>query len=203
LCEQLQLPVLGFLDERPEMKHAVIDDYPVLGDLGDIERWKNDVQLVIAGVGSPVLKRKFADKTAKAGFQPAPSLIHPGVRVSRRNSLGIGCIVCEGSVMTVNIHIGNFVIVNRNVTIGHDVHVQHFATVSPGVNISGNVTVGEGAYLGTGASIREKIDIGAWSVIGGGAFVKTDVPARTLYAGVPAVNKKHLFTIPELQDTDS
>ncbi len=193
LCEQLELPVFGFLDERPGMKDAIVDDHPVLGDLHDIEPLKNEVQIVVAGVGNPALKKRFAEKTLKAGFQPAPPLIHPAVRVSKRNSLGIGCILCEGSVLTVNIHVGRFAIVNRNTTIGHDVLLHDYVTVSPGVNISGNVTVGEGTFIGTGASIREKIDIGAWSVIGGGAFVKGNVPDRTLYAGVPAKFKKHLI----------
>jgi sugar O-acyltransferase (sialic acid O-acetyltransferase NeuD family) len=193
LSEQLELPVLGFLDERPGMKYTIVDDHPVLGDLHDIERMKNEVQIVVAGVGSPALKKRFAEKTAKAGFQPAQPLIHPTVRVSKRNSLGIGCILCEGSVLTVNIHVGRFAFVNRSTTIGHDVLLDDYVTVSPGVNISGNVTVGEGAFIGTGASIREKIVIGAWSVIGGGAFVKGNVPESTLYAGVPATFNKHLI----------
>ncbi len=193
LCEQLEIPVLGFLDERPEMKDAVVDDHPVLGDLHDIEPLKNEVQIVVAGVGSPALKKRFAKKTAEAGFQPAPALIHPAVRVSKRNRLGIGSIIFEGSTLSVNIQVGSFVIVHRNTTIGHDVLLNDYVTVSPGVNISGNVTAGKGAFIGTGASIREKIDIGAWSVIGGGAFVKDDVPDATLYAGVPATFKKHLI----------
>ncbi|QYR19858.1 acetyltransferase [Paenibacillus sp. sptzw28] len=192
LCEQLQLTVLGFLDESPEMKGKVVDDLPVLGDVHDIAHLKNSVQLVVPGVGSPALKKRFAGKTIEAGFEPAPALIHPSVRISRRTRIGYGSIICEGSVLTVNIDIGSFVIVNRCATIGHDSCMGDYATVSPGANISGNVTAGEGVFIGTGASIREKIGIGAWSVIGGGAFVKDDVPEAALYAGVPAVMKKRL-----------
>ncbi|MBI2252749.1 MAG: acetyltransferase [Armatimonadetes bacterium] len=192
LCEQLGIKVIGFLDERPEMKEKIIDDVPVLGDINDIINLKEEIEIVCAGVGDPVLKKYFVNKIIKAGFKLSGPLVHPNINISKRNTLEIGCIICEGSILTINIHIGNFVIINRNTNISHDVIIEDFATVAPGVNISGNVTIKEGAYIGTGASIREKIKIGAWSIVGGGAFVKEDIPDKTLYAGVPAKFKKSL-----------
>jgi sugar O-acyltransferase (sialic acid O-acetyltransferase NeuD family) len=192
LCEQIGHEVIGFIDERPEMKGAIVDDIPVLGDIGDIIEMRNEVEVVCAGVGDPALKKRFAEKTVSAGFKLAETLIHPSVYISKRNRLGIGSVICAGSLLTVGIQIGDFVIINRITNIGHDVVISDFATISPGVNVSGNVTIGEGAYIGTGASIREKVRVGAWSVIGGGAFVNCDVPDKTLYAGVPAVFKKIL-----------
>jgi sugar O-acyltransferase (sialic acid O-acetyltransferase NeuD family) len=192
LCEQLGYEVIGFLDERSEMKGKIVDDVPVLGDLKDIIHLQDKVEIVCAGVGSPVLKKRFVEKSRKAGFKLANTLVHPSVYISKRNYIGIGSIICEGSILTTNVYIGNFVIINRSVNISHDNIIKDYVTISPGVNIAGNVTIEEGAYLGIGASIREKITVGAWSVIGGGAFVKEDVPMKTLYAGVPAHFKKNL-----------
>lgn len=152
------------------MKGKIIDDVPVLGDLNDIYSLRNKIKIVCAGVGDPSLKKRFVTKTIHAGFEIADPIVHPSVFISKRNTLGVGSIICEDTIITTNVLIGNFVILNR----------------------SSNVTIGEGAYLGIGSSIREKINIGAWSVIGGGAFVKNDVPAKTLYAGVPAQFKKDL-----------
>lgn len=190
LCEQAGYEVIGFLDERPEMKGRIINDIPVLGDLPDIMFLRDEVEVVCAGVGDPALKRRFVDKTLAEGFAPAGSIIHPGIRLSKRNRIGIGCVICEGAVLTDNIEIGSFVIINRGVHVSHDVVIGDFATIAPGVNIAGNVTIGNGAYVGIGASIREKVTIGNEAVIGGGAFVKDDVPAGTLAAGVPATIKK-------------
>lgn len=190
LCEQRGDRVLGFLDERPEMKGCVVDDLPVLGDIADIAGLRDTVEVVCAGVGDPRLKKKFAEKTARAGFAVAGPLVHPGVYVSKRSSIGSGAVVCDGCVMTVNVHLGAHVIANRNSTLGHDVTVRDYATVSPGANVSGNVEIGEGAFVGTGASIREKVTIGAWSIVGGGAFVKDDVPGGCTVAGVPAIIKQ-------------
>lgn len=190
LCEQLGCEVVGFLDERPEMKDQIVNDIPVLGDLADIEDLREEVDVVCAGVGDPALRKRLVEKTLEAGFQPAKTFIHPFVKVSIRNRIGAGSIVCEGSILTDNIEIGKYVIVNRSANISHDVKIGDYATIAPGANIAGNVTIGEGAYIGIGASIRENISIGAGAVIGGGAFVKDDVPDMTLAAGVPAQMKK-------------
>ena len=192
LCEQIGNEVIGFLDERSEWKDKIVDDVPVLGDLPDILSLQNQVKIFCAGVGDPFLKKRLVEKTKKFGFQFADTLVHPSVFISKRNRLGIGSVICEGTIITTNVVIKNFVIINRGVNISHDDHIEDYVTVAPGVNIAGNVTIHEGAYIGIGTSIREKITIGSWAVIGGGAFVKEDIPGRTLYAGVPAKFKKRL-----------
>lgn len=190
LCEARGDPVAGFLDERPEMKGRIVDDLPILGDIADIDGMQDDVAVVCAGVGAPDLKERFAKKTEAAGFTFAEPLLHPSVRLSHRNTVGPGTVICEGVALTVNIEIGAHVIINLLSTVGHDARIADFATISPGVNVSGNVTIEEGGFIGTGASIREQVRIGTWSVVGGGAFVKDDVPERCTVAGVPATVKK-------------
>jgi sugar O-acyltransferase (sialic acid O-acetyltransferase NeuD family) len=191
LCEQLGYEVAGFLDERPEMRGRIINGVPVLGDLHDIMSLRNETEIICAGVGDPALKRRFVHQTLAEGFQPAGSIIHPDIKLSIRNRIGEGSIICEGSILTDNIDIGSFVIINRSVNVSHDVRIGDFTTIAPGVNIAGNVTIGDGAYIGIGASILEKITIGSESVIGGGAFVKDNVQEKTLAAGVPAQIKKY------------
>lgn len=192
LCGQVGLYVRGFLDERPEMKGQPVDGVPVLGTLDDIAHLRTDVAIICAGVGDPALKLRFARLTAEAGFRVADPVVHPGVHISPITKLGPGTIVCAGVVMTVNVRIGEHVILNLNSTLGHDVVVGSFVTIAPGVNVSGKVTIDEGAYLGTNCAILEGRRLGAFSMVGGGSFVRTDVPERTLFAGVPAVLKKHL-----------
>lgn len=192
LCEQAGLDVVGFLDERPHMKGQVVDDLPVLGVPEDIVELREKVRVVCAGVGDPALKQRFAQVTSDAGFRFCDPIVHPGVRLSKRSTIGPGSVVCAGVTLTVNVHIGQHVIVNRNATLGHDVTLGDFVTISPGASISGNVTIDEGVFVGTNAAIREKLHIHAWSVIGGGAFVRGEVPSRTLYAGVPATLKRRL-----------
>ncbi|MFB0844195.1 acetyltransferase [Paenibacillus oleatilyticus] len=192
LCEELGVQVLGFLDERPEMKGQRVNGVSVLGTLDDIETMRHEAEIVCAGVGDPALKQRFACDTIRSGFRIADPLIHPRVRLSRRNIVGQGSMICEGAILTDNIRIGCHVIVNRSANISHDTVIDDYVTIAPGVNLAGNVTVGEGAYIGIGSSVREKCCIGCWSIIGGGAFVKDNIPDLTMAAGVPAVIKKRL-----------
>ncbi|WP_010500898.1 acetyltransferase [Paenibacillus elgii] len=192
LCEEIGVQVLGFLDERPEMKGHLVNGVSVLGTLDDIEAMRHEVEIVCAGVGDPALKKRFAYDTIRSGFRIAGPLVHPRVRLSRRNIVGQGSMICEGTILTDNIRIGGHVIVNRSANISHDTVIDDYVTIAPGVNLAGNVAVGEGAYIGIGSSVREKCRIGCWSVIGGGAFVKDDIPDLTMAAGVPAVIKKRL-----------
>ena len=197
LCEDLGLEVVGFLDERPEMKGKIVNGIPILGDISDVDHYlsvsrlvRSEVEIVCAGVGDPALKQKFVKKTLHSGYKIAQTLVHPDVRVSKWNTLGQGSIICQGTVLTVNITVGDFVIINQNCSLGHGDTIMDYVTVSPGANISGMVTIGVGTFIGTGVGIRENISIGEWCVIGGNAFVKDSVPNRSLFAGVPAVMKK-------------
>lgn len=192
LAEQVGLKVVGFLDERKEMKGRTVDGVTVLGTLDDIRDLRNSVQVVSAGVGDPTLKRRFAIATEQAGFSHSGPIVHPQVFVSRHSRIGAGSVVCAGVVLTVNVDIGEHVVVNYGSTIGHDSRVGDFSTIAPGVNVSGNVGIGESVYLGANAAVRERVRIGEHSVIGGGAFVHADVPAGALYVGVPAAFKRLL-----------
>lgn len=190
LCEQRGDRVLGFLDERPEMKGLIIDDVRVFGGLEDIVSLRDEIHIVCAGVGDPKLKRHFAEKTRAAGFRISSALLHPAVYLSHRSFVAEGAVLCEGVVVTVNIRVGPHVVLNRNSTVGHDVTIGEYSTISPGVNISGNIDIGKHCFIGTGASIREKTQIGDGAIVGGGAFVMEDVPSNCMVAGVPATVRK-------------
>jgi acetyltransferase-like isoleucine patch superfamily enzyme len=82
--------------------------------------------------------------------------------------------------------IGDFNLLNWNVTVGHDTRIDSFCVVSPGTNISGNVHIGEGCFLGTGCQVLEGLTIEADVVIGAGAVVTRSIDAPGTYIGVPA-----------------
>ena len=101
-------------------------------------------------------------------------------------NIGSGCVVCAGVMITTNVQIKDFVILNLQCTVGHDCIINNYAAFMPSVNISGEVNVGEGVYVGTGAKIINQIQIGEYSTIGAGAVVVKDIPAHCTAVGVPA-----------------
>jgi sugar O-acyltransferase (sialic acid O-acetyltransferase NeuD family) len=141
--------------------------------------------MLVAGIGDPDIRRHVVG-LHQHDWEFA-TLIHPNVRYDEDTvKFGVGTVVCAGSILTVNIKVGNNVLINLDCTVGHDCVIEDFATLSPGAHVSGNVHVGEGAYLGTGCAIIEKKTIGAEAVVGAGAVVTKNVLDKTTVVGVPA-----------------
>ena len=142
----------------------------------------------IVGVGVPEAKRALVHKALDAGLKPAPTLVHPRALVQGDDvQVGRGGVIAPGCILTTNIVLGDYVVLNLNTTVGHDTTMGDYATCNPGCQISGNVTLGEGVSLGTGVVVREKIVIASWVSVGAqGCVVKDLTQAGATYAGVPA-----------------
>ena len=100
--------------------------------------------------------------------------------------MGKGNILCAGTILTADIVLKDFVILNLDCTVGHDVQLESYVTVYPSANISGNVTVGEGCELGTGSQIIQGKILGERTIVGAGAVVIEDLPGCCTAVGVPA-----------------
>lgn len=115
--------------------------------------------------------------------------------------IGDDCSIWYGAVLRgdVNpIRIGNGVNIQDNavlhtlyeksvVELGDDVSVGHNATVH-------GAKVGRGSLIGMGAVLLDYVEVGEGALVAAGAVVspRTIVPARTLWAGVPARQVKEL-----------
>ena len=120
------------------------------------------------------------------------TLLDPSVKVSDHVEIGVGTIICAQTVLTVNISIGDHVIINLNCTIGHDADISDYATIYPGVNVSGATSIGHAAAeLGTGMQIIQGKRIGEYSIVGAGAVVVDDIPEKCTAVGNPANVIKH------------
>ena len=180
-----QWNIVGFFDDGYE-KGVMINGYPNLGNTDDLNDWSTPINLAVS-IGSPVVKKKILDKITNP-LVDYPTLIHPSVWIGNEEfvEIGKGCIVCAGNLITTNIKMGDFVILNLACTVGHDTIIKDYAAFMPSVNISGEVTIGEGVYVGTGAKIINQLEVGEYTVVGAGAVVIRDVPDKAVVAGVPA-----------------
>ena len=151
--------------------------------LADIDR---PVDVAI-GIGYPQPRRRIAQWLAANPCFRFPNLVHPSVEIdSKYVALGRGNMVCKGVVLTCEIMIGDFNLLNWNVTVGHDTRIDSFCVVNPGANVSGNVHIEEGCFLGTGCQVLEGLTIEAAAVVGAGAVVTNSLEAPGTYVGVPA-----------------
>jgi sugar O-acyltransferase (sialic acid O-acetyltransferase NeuD family) len=179
------LDFLGFLDENPAQHGSMLHGYPVLGGIAWLADAREDVSVVVA-IGNPSSKKKVVDQicnTTKAQFA---TLLHPKAWVGNRVAIGAGSIICAGALITTDITIGRWVIVNIGSTVGHDAILEDYVTIAPTVNVSGSVVVAEGVDLGTGSTVIQGKNIAEWSIVGAGAVVVRDVEANKTVVGSPA-----------------
>lgn len=177
--------IVGFFDDGYE-KGLMINGYPTLGTTADLNKWETPISIAIS-IGNPVIKKKIFNKITNP-LVDCPTLIHPTVWIGDGEfvEIGKGCIICAGNLITTNIKIGDFVVLNLGCTVGHDTVIKDYAAFMPSVNISGEVTISEGVYVGTGAKIINQLEIGEYTIVGAGAVVSKTVPAHCTAVGVPA-----------------
>ena len=176
---------VGFFDDG-KSKGELVNGFPVLGGMEELNAWGSPLCVALA-IGDPGVKKRVFGRIVNP-LVSFPSLIHPSVMTGERRFVRIdeGCIICGGTIITVNVVIGRFVILNLSCTVGHDTEIGAFSSFMPTVNISGEVNIGEGVYVGTGAKIINRQEIGEWTVVGAGAVVAKSLPAHCTAVGVPA-----------------
>lgn len=183
--QKVEWELIGFFDDAIG-KETLINGYPVLGGVEDLNKLEKSLGLVIA-IGNPIIKRKVHSSIINSKIF-YPTLIHPSVIKGKNQylSLGEGCIIAAGNIITSNIKLGNHVILNLSCTIGHDTIIKDYSSFMPGVNISGEVIVNTCVYVGTGATIINQVEIGKETIIGAGAVVSKSLPEKCTAVGIPA-----------------
>ena len=180
-----QYNIFGFFDDGHE-KDEIINGYPMLGRTEELNEWPTEISIAIS-VGTPKIKKQIVEKIYNPHIS-YPTLIHPNVIIGDSDyvKIGKGCIICAGNMITTNIEINDFVILNLGCTVGHDVLINSYSAFMPSCNISGEVLIGEGVYCGTGVKIINQTSIGKFAIVGAGAVVTKPLPAYCTAVGVPA-----------------
>lgn len=182
---EFQWNIIGFFDDGHEVGE-IINGYPVIGKIADLNEWSKPLSLIVA-IGSPKVKELIVSKINNDNIN-FPTLIHPNVIIGDSNyvKIGSGCIICAGNIITTNIEVKNFVILNLMCTVGHDTIIGEYSSFMPSCNISGEVNIGKSVYCGTGVKIINQLSIGDNSIIGAGAVVTNNQPSNCTIVGVPA-----------------
>ena len=175
--------ILGFVSDVNVDQY--VNGYPVIGNTDWLKKYDKPINAIF-GFSDFIVKKDLIKEFSVNENIRYPNIVAPDVKQSRFVEYGEGCVICSGTIMTVNISIGSHVVINLDCTIGHDAVIKDFCVLAPSVNISGNVSLDEGVYVGTGANIIEKVSIGANTTIGAGAVVIKDIPMNCVAVGSPA-----------------
>lgn len=173
--------ILGFVTEEKENS---LLKYPILGDDDWLLSQDREIYAVCS-IGSADLREKIIRKYegSKVIF---PSIISRSAIVPEGTIIGEGVVICAGTILTVNVKLGNFVIINLDCTVGHEAVLGNYVTLYPSVNVSGGVTIGDNSEMGTGSAIIHNKTVGEHSILGACAAVVRDIPAWSTAVGIPA-----------------
>lgn len=138
------------------------------------------------GMGNPLIRKKLNNLFLKFGGKET-SLTSPKTTIGNFDTtIGKGTIICEGSIITNSVKIGNNCLINLNTTIGHDSSIGNFVEICPNVSISGNCIIGEGSFIGTGAILLPGITLGKYVTVGAGTVVTKNFPDESKIVGIPS-----------------
>ncbi|HEY3984141.1 DapH/DapD/GlmU-related protein [Cedecea sp.] len=147
-------------------------------------------------INSKSLSRKKRNRLlAKSGvsFRGESTVTTPFFYEFGHISIGHNVYINAGCVFLDNaaIKIGDNSLIGPNVTLSTASHpcdpVQRNTTV-----ISAPITLGRNVWLGAGVVVLPGVTIGENSIIAANSVVNVNVPENVLYAGAPAIFKRHL-----------
>ena len=183
---------LGFIDEDESNHGKIIHGLSVLGGFDWLLKASPQLNLAM-GVGFPRIRKKFVDNLENLGLRfRFPALIHPTAHIGGNVKFGHGAQVMMHNSITVDITVGNYVLINQGCSIGHDTVIEDFACLSPHCVISGHSHICEGADLGSNVITKPGVKVGAWSVVGLQSGVVKDIPEKVVAVGCPAKPIKDL-----------
>lgn len=175
--------VLGYADDGVEI--GTKTGYTkVIATTDDLLDYQEETNVVIA-IGNCNIRKKIYNKLKDNKNLLFPNIIDPKAIIDQDVKLGIGNIICAGTIATVNIKLGDFNIINLNCTLGHDDILNDFITIYPNANISGCVEIKDLVEIGTGTQIIQGKNITSNVIIGAGAAVVKDIEEEGTYVGVP------------------
>ena len=183
--------IIGFVDDDPALIGQQVNGLPILGNIEWMSHYPEEISAAIC-IGKPKARKEIYNKISKNSGLRFPTIVASDVRYSKFVKFGQGCIICLSTTMTVNIKLGDFVIVNPHCGIGHDACLDDFVTLYWNVNIAGKVHVNACAEIGTGTNIIQEKTIGENAIIGAGSVVVKDIPSNCTAVGTPAVPIKVL-----------
>ena len=175
---------VGFVDDAAAAPG--LDDRTGLpvGPLGDMVEAHPGAAMLLA-LGSGASRQAAAERVRAAGLT-LERFVHSSVIVGERVEIGEGSLVMPGTILTCDIRIGEYVVVNCSCNIGHDVAIGSYSTLLGNNSLNGNVTIGEFVTIGSRATIHPGKRVGDRSIVGIGSVVLKSVRPEVTVFGAPA-----------------
>jgi len=161
----------------------------ILGSPDSLEPRPSD-GLVLA-IGIRGVRRQVAERLAARGARFL-SLVHPSAIVADTAVVGPGTVICPYAVVSDNVRLGRFVLVNYHASLGHDASAGDFTILSPYATLGGAARIEADVFLALHVAVGPGVTVGARSSVAAGTVALHDVPAESLVFGVPGRHVSHV-----------
>jgi sugar O-acyltransferase (sialic acid O-acetyltransferase NeuD family) len=169
------------------------------GYLDELLRDRNDFDALALAIGgadrkSIAVRRKMIDWIEDNGLS-APALVSPHAIVAGGVVLGQGAVIAHGAILSVDVNLAPFCVVNAGAIVGHDTLLASNVTVAPGAFLGGGCNVGADTLVGPMAKVLQGVSIGQDVIVGVGCIVMQNLKAgaavwpdrnRVINAATPA-----------------
>lgn len=182
-AQDLDMDVIGFVDDNPTALAGYALGFAILGSLGSVQI-PHSVGWVIA-VGDPHVRRRFAGVVHSAGGS-LHSMVHPTAYVARSAALGDGSILCPYAMVASHAVIESNCAINTYASVGHDARVGPHSVFSPYSTVNGSVELGQCVFLGSAAVVLPGLRVGSHSKVSVGSAVTRHMEPGSLIVGNPA-----------------
>lgn len=178
--------LIGFFDDNDTLKGTANEYGEILGEIKELNEWPAPIDIAIA-IGNPQVVKKVAERIVNPLVE-FPNVVAPNVIWLDENNvkLGKGNIICSGCLISCNVEIGDFNILNGFIPVGHDARIGNYNVIMPSCNISGGVVFGECNFMGVKSVVLQYLKIGNNVKIGAGSILMRNAKDGYLYVGVPA-----------------
>lgn len=177
--------VIGYIDdgveEGTECKYG-----KVLGNCDTLNAWDKPVAVVIA-IGSCKALEVVSKKIVNPNVE-FPNIVAPNVFYFDEESvtMGKGNIVTFGCRFSCNTRLGDFNVLNGNISLGHDATLGSYNVLFPETRISGQTAVGDRNFFGARCFVAQCLKVGNDCRFGAGAYILLKTKDGCLYMGNPA-----------------
>lgn len=177
--------VIGYIDDGVEVgtecKYG-----KVLGNCDTLNAWDKPVSVVIA-IGSCKALEVVSKKIVNPNVE-FPNIVAPNVFYFDEESvtMGKGNIVTFGCRFSCNTRLGDFNVLNGNISLGHDATLGSYNVLFPETRISGQTSVGDRNFFGARCFVAQCLKVGNDCRFGAGAYILRKTRDGYLYLGNPA-----------------
>lgn len=178
--------LVGFFDDGVVKGTQISNFGQVYGGMSELNSWRKELNVVFA-IGNPNTLMALTDRVSnKKILFPnllAPDLISFGPTDEK---LGKGNIICLGCVLSSNVQLGDFNVLNGYITVGHDAHLGNYNVIMPGARLSGDIKVGNCNLFGANSFVLQGLKIGQGIKLAPCSALMHNPKNESDYLGVPA-----------------